>query len=114
MLSTTHSPVIIANISTLDEYNQLTQSHPFIVIDCYAQWCGPCKTIAPYFQQFANTYRNVCFVKVDADEEGDLTSALEIQNLPTFILVGSGRVHKLVGADVKKLETAIQTLIGKF
>ena len=52
---------IIARISTKN-----------VIIDFYATWCGPCKMLAPIFEQVANEKENIAFVKVDVDVAGEL------------------------------------------
>ncbi|XP_038886211.1 thioredoxin H-type-like [Benincasa hispida] len=85
------------------------ESGKLIVVDFTASWCGPCRTIAPYFSELAKNHPGVIFLKVDVDELNTVASEWKINAMPTFVFVKGGEtVHKIVGADkgalLKKLE----------
>ena len=82
-----------------------------VVIDFFATWCGPCKQIAPYYEQLAETFPTVVFVKADVDEFGDGDGEFNIQMLPTFVLLNKGEPFAEVkGADINKLMKAVGEL----
>lgn len=58
-----------------------------IVLDFYADWCGPCKMIAPFFQEVSEKIEGVKFVKVNVDEEGDLAKEFGVQSIPTLVIL---------------------------
>jgi thioredoxin 1 len=75
-----------------------------VVIDFFATWCGPCKQIAPYYEDLAATFPAIEFVKADVDTFGDDDGEFDVQMLPTFVLLNKGVVHSTVkGADITKL-----------
>jgi len=56
------------------------------VIDFYADWCGPCKMVAPIMEELAKEYKGkVIFYKVDVDKEGELSSVFGIQSIPSVL-----------------------------
>jgi thioredoxin len=71
-----------------------------IVIDFWADWCGPCKQMAPVFEQLAKQYEGLMlFAKVDTDQEQLLAQQLGIQSLPTLLFVYRGQlVDRIIGA----------------
>ncbi|EOD06999.1 hypothetical protein EMIHUDRAFT_106669 [Emiliania huxleyi CCMP1516] len=77
-----------------------------VVVDFYAQWCGPCKLVAPHFEQMAATFSDVAlFVKVDVDVAEDVRDFAGVRAMPTFhVYRGAERVFELVGANLPKLE----------
>jgi len=78
-----------------------------VVIDFFARWCGPCKRIAPEYEEFSKKYTNVEFLKVDYDESNELAEAFGIESLPTFIFIENGNILKgkeILGADIENLE----------
>lgn len=75
-----------------------------IVIDFWAEWCGPCKMVGPIIDQLAEEYKDKVVVgKVDVDNNDDATSKYSIRNIPTTIFIKDGEVvDKIVGAGSKK------------
>lgn len=62
------------------------------IIDFYADWCGPCKMVAPVLEQLSEEYAGqVAFYKVDTEKEEELSAVFGIQSIPTFLFVPVGR-----------------------
>ncbi|KKK14206.1 hypothetical protein AOCH_007720, partial [Aspergillus ochraceoroseus] len=80
----------------------------------YADWCGPCKAIAPAYEQLAaqlSRPNRITFVKINVDQQQDLAKAYGVTAMPTFIVFERGRVTSTVrGADPQKLSQAVQKL----
>mmetsp|Transcript_31102 Transcript_31102/g.45950 ORF Transcript_31102/g.45950 Transcript_31102/m.45950 type:complete len:109 (+) Transcript_31102:194-520(+) len=93
-------------ISKIDEYHAVmeTSNTKLVVIDFYADWCGPCVTIAPIFQKLAEDNEDVEFVKVDVDNAEDVAVACSIEAMPTFqFYKNETKVAELQGANKDKL-----------
>jgi thioredoxin 1 len=95
---------------SVSEFKELAESESrLIVIDCFAEWCPPCRMIKPIFEQFAVDYPDVCFVKVDVDAAEDVAVELSISSMPTFIFYKGGKeVHRFSGASKSLLQTEIE------
>lgn len=74
-----------------------------VIIDFYADWCGPCRKIAPMMEEFAKEYEGkVTIYKVDTDKEKELAGAMGIQSLPTILFIpAKGEPRTIVGAADK-------------
>ncbi|XP_057801787.1 thioredoxin F-type, chloroplastic-like [Salvia miltiorrhiza] len=83
-----------------------------VVVDMYTQWCGPCKVIAPKYQQLSEKYDDVVFLKLDCnDENRPLAKELGIKVVPTFkILKDSKIVKEVTGAKIDNLILAIDAV----
>jgi thioredoxin 1 len=57
-----------------------------------AAWCGPCKQLAPLFEQLHSEYPNVSFQTIDVDMDGDTTMSYGITSVPTVIIESNGQV----------------------
>jgi thioredoxin 1 len=71
--------------------NELIESGNTVLVDFYAEWCGPCKQMAPHLKEVAGKIKNkATVVKVDIDRNPNLASAFNIQGVPTLILFKDG------------------------
>ena len=70
-----------------------------MVVDFWAPWCGPCRTIAPVVESLAASRNDVIFAKVNVDENPRTAALFSIQGIPTLVFLASGREKgRLVGA----------------
>ncbi|WP_017446458.1 thioredoxin [Gayadomonas joobiniege] len=76
------------------------KSHPGkVLVDFYADWCGPCKMVAPVLEQLAAQDDSIKIVKVDADDAPELMQEYGIRGIPTLLLFNNGeKVATKVGA----------------
>ena len=75
-----------------------------VLVDFWAEWCGPCHTIAPILEELADEYDGrVKFVKLDTEENFDTADRYGIRSLPTMLVFKDGqRVDQIMGAHPKK------------
>lgn len=98
-------------IRSLDEFDGETAKKQLTVCDFFAEWCGPCKTVAPFVLAMAAKYPDVNFIKVDVDKLKDLSQREQITAMPTFKFYIEGRVvFTMQGANPSELESKIQEL----
>jgi thioredoxin len=102
------------HISSKEQFTTLLSTSKFVVADFYADWCGPCKAIAPAYEQLAKQLsrpNRITFTKVNVDEQQDIASAYGVTAMPTFIVFQQGRAISTVrGADPKALSDAVRKL----
>lgn len=79
--------------------NMVTHSDLPILIDLWAEWCGPCKMMAPYFAEVAKHNPNVVFAKIDTEANPRLSSAFNVRSIPTLVLMNkTTEVARISGA----------------
>jgi thioredoxin 1 len=98
-------------ITSKAQLNELLKANSKVVIDFYAEWCGPCKLLAPKFVELSEKYKNIVFCKVDADVNEDIVTDYKVSGLPTIIFFHKEtEYYKVVGANLKKIENGLEDL----
>ena len=68
-----------------------------VMIDFYAEWCGPCRMMSPLVEQFAEEYEGkVKIGKINVDEEGRIAERFGVQSIPSFVFIKNGEVVRTV------------------
>ena len=84
------------------EYEKIVKENKKVLIDCYANWCGPCKMLSPVIDALAEEIKEVKFYKVDVDTAEKITSDFDIMSIPTLLIFEDGKLkEKVVGLRSK-------------
>ena len=93
----TNPPVEAQPVVHLDEtnFNTFTLKIPNVVVDFWAEWCGPCRYFAPIFEETSKEYPEVQFCKCNTDENRWIAQELQINSIPTIMYIQNGTVQKI-------------------
>ena len=86
-----------------EQFELMMREHPNLVVDFWAEWCGPCKMVSPIIEELAEEFSGrVTFAKCNTDENKRLSASMGITAIPTIIMFSKGVVrNRAVGAFPK-------------
>ncbi len=81
-------------------FGDFVQSNPFVVVDCWAPWCGPCRMVSPVVEELAKDYAGrIHFGKLNVDENRGVAGRFGVMSIPTLLVFKGGRlVDRIIGA----------------
>jgi len=71
---------------TKENFNETIENNDVVILDFWAEWCGPCKAFAPTFEKMSEEYPNVVFGKIDTEAEQEIAQAFRIRSIPTLMI----------------------------
>ena len=84
---------------TSQNFNQEISNNDLLLVDFWAEGCGPCKSMHPIFTRMAKKYKQVRFARVNVDNAQDIAMKYGVQSIPTFIMFKNGEIaNQMVGA----------------
>lgn len=75
------------------EYEVMKSDKP-VLVDFYADWCGPCRMLGPVIEELANQRNDIKVCKLNVDENPELAQAFRVMSIPTLMVVNKGKIVK--------------------
>jgi thioredoxin 1 len=90
------SPVVVTD----SDINEAIAKYPFLVVDCWAEWCGPCKMMGPVLDKLAKDHQgDIVFAKLDVDGNNETAAKFGIRSIPDLLVFKDGKkVGDIIGA----------------
>ncbi len=79
---------------TYDNFDEARNSEKPVLIDFYADWCGPCRMVSPIIDQIAQEHPEILVCKVNVDAEQEIAQAFNVMSIPTLAVMKDGKVVK--------------------
>lgn len=87
---------------TKENFGEAKNSEKTVLLDFYADWCGPCRMVSPLVDEIANENPQYLVCKINVDAEPELAGAFEVMSIPTLVVMKNGQiVNKSTGARPK-------------
>jgi len=74
------------NLKTIAELEETLENNDIVLIDFWAQWCGPCKMFGPIYEKVSEQYPDIVFAKVDTEDARELAGAFQVSSIPTLAI----------------------------
>jgi thioredoxin 1 len=86
-------------------FKELIKKHSFVVVDCWAPWCGPCRMVAPVIEELSRDYAGkILFGKLNVDENREVSTQYDIVSIPTLLMFKNGKLaDKIIGAMPRQM-----------
>ncbi|MEE8490984.1 MAG: thioredoxin [Acidimicrobiia bacterium] len=72
--------------ATRDTFSDLIKSSSTVLVDFWAEWCGPCRSFAPTYEEMSEKYPDLVFAKVDTEDQPELAGSFNIRSIPTLMV----------------------------
>ena len=105
----------VTTIQSSDQLNTVLESNQdkLLVFDLYADWCMPCKVLAPTFSSLADTHRETRFFRINVDQNPDIAAAFGVRGIPYVVFVKNKQaVYALTGLNPKEKYEQVITACG--
>ena len=77
---------------TKDNFNEIKASEKPVLLDFYADWCGPCRMLAPFVHEIAEERDDIVVGKINVDDEPELAQSFGVMTIPTLVVLKNGEV----------------------
>jgi thioredoxin 1 len=97
------------------DFNETVIKHSLVLIDFWAEWCGPCRALAPTIEELANEYAGKILVgKLNVDENPVTAERFQVFSIPTVLIMKNAKeVDRIVGCVPKdQIETSLKKYLG--
>jgi thioredoxin 1 len=87
---------------TKENFNEIKAQDKTVLLDFYADWCGPCRMVAPIVHEIADEREDIVVGKINVDEQPELAQAFGVMSIPTLVVMKNGEVvNQAMGARPK-------------
>ena len=94
---------MVKQLTNQEFENSVKNSDKLVFVDFYADWCGPCKMVSPIIAEIGQENKNIKVVKINIDDEKELTKKYKITSIPTLVVIKNGKeITRGIGALSKQ------------
>lgn len=90
---------MVTVLKTRQELKNHVKNHDVVIVKFKAEWCGPCKKVAPHIKTLMETFNKINYVEVDVDDGSNIASYLKIRSIPTIVSYVNGDIHEILSSS---------------
>ena len=90
---------MVTVLKTRQELKNHVNKHDVVIVKFKAEWCGPCKKVAPHIKTLMEKFNKINYVEVDVDDGSNSASYLRIRTIPTIISYLKGDIHEILSSS---------------
>ena len=101
----------VTAVTTEAQFDEIIKKGKPVIVDFWADWCGPCVMMSPKFHDLAAANPGLIFLSVNVDDVGDVSDKCKVEALPTFAIFNAGaeiESDRVVGANLDKLKALVE------
>ena len=92
----------VVKITKSNFESEVLKSDKKVLVDFYADWCGPCRMVGPVVEEIANEYPEYKICKINVDEQPELAATFQVMSIPSLFVMENGKVvNQTLGAKTK-------------
>ena len=92
----------VVKITKSNFESEVLKSDKKVLLDFYADWCGPCRMVGPVVEEIANEYPEYKICKINVDEQPELAASFQVMSIPSLFVMENGKVvNQTLGAKTK-------------
>jgi len=110
----------VITIGSIEKFNEIVNRylHQLIIVEFFAQWCGPCKSFKPIYESLQPLYeqKGVVFLRIDSEAFPEICTQFNVMGVPAFLFIKEKKgIHRVSGAMLKnQFQNLVDSLLGKF
>ena len=81
---------------TKENFEEIKNGEKPVLLDFYADWCGPCRMVAPIIEEIGNERDDIVVGKINVDEQGELAQQFGVMSIPTLVVLKNGEITNQV------------------
>ncbi len=93
----------VTNVNSENFKKEVLENEGKVIVDFYADWCGPCKMMSPVIDKIAEEVENIKVCKLNVDDAQDIAEEYEVMSIPTIMIFSNGEIiEKFIGLTSKQ------------
>jgi thioredoxin 1 len=101
------------DIESEEEFEEILEENEKVIVDFWAEWCGPCKSIAPHYEDLSEDHEDMIFAKLEVEKVPEVSKEYKVSSIPTFVAFEEEEeVSRNTGSDPSQLDKFVENVFN--